>query len=40
ITGIEISDGDIRLVKWHESAGRPKRTELRSATLLDVLKEC
>ncbi|MCP4401719.1 MAG: hypothetical protein GY801_31015, partial [bacterium] len=22
ITGIEISDGDIRLVKWHESAGR------------------
>ena len=40
ITGIEISDGEIRLVKWHGVAGRPRRTILRSARLLDVLEKC
>lgn len=40
ITGIEISEEIIRLVKWHGDAGRPKRTVLRDGKLLDILAEC
>jgi hypothetical protein len=40
ITGIEISEGIIRLVKWHGDTGRPKRTVLREGNLLDILAQC
>ncbi|MEM9915199.1 MAG: metallophosphoesterase [Planctomycetota bacterium] len=40
ITGIEISDGCIRLIKWGESGGRLKRIELHESRLADVFAGC
>lgn len=38
-TGIEIADGQVRLVRWPDDAGRPRKKVLRSANLSDVLNE-
>ena len=40
ITGIEISDRCIRLVRWSGSSGRPERHLLREADLAGVLGNC
>jgi len=40
ITGIEIDDGEIRLVRWSDTNGKPKRDILRSANLKEVLENC
>lgn len=39
-TGIEIADGEIRLVRWPDDQGRPGRKVLRRARLEDVLARC
>lgn len=39
ITGIEISEGRIRLVKWPDDRGRPRPRILASADLRDVLND-
>jgi UDP-2,3-diacylglucosamine pyrophosphatase LpxH len=39
ITGIEVSNGDIRLVKWHRENGITQRTELQSMSLYDVFNK-
>ena len=36
ITGIEIADGEIRLIRWPDDEGRPKPRVLESAKLKDV----
>lgn len=36
VTGIEIADGQIKLVRWPDDAGNPKPKILASATLNDV----
>lgn len=36
ITGIEIEDGDIRLIKWNKKNGTPERTILEKACLKDL----
>lgn len=38
-TGLEIADGEIRLVRWPDDAGRPKKKLLRSEKLIDVLQQ-
>lgn len=38
ITGIEITDGEIRLIRWPDDIGRPKPQVLDSASLRDVLE--
>ncbi|MFN2108677.1 MAG: metallophosphoesterase [Anaerolineae bacterium] len=40
ITGIEIADGKIRLVRWPDKARRPQPYILEEATLRDVLSAC
>ncbi|MCL4869114.1 MAG: hypothetical protein KJ063_09105 [Anaerolineae bacterium] len=39
ITGLELADGHIRLVRWPDSKGKPRRFILESARLTDVLAE-
>jgi UDP-2,3-diacylglucosamine pyrophosphatase LpxH len=39
-TGIEIADGQIRLVRWPDDAGRPRKQVLREADLRAVLARC
>ncbi len=39
-TGIEIADGEIRLVRWPDDDGRPRRKVLRSVDLLTILADC
>lgn len=36
-TGLEIADGEIRLVRWPDDDGRPRKKVLRSATLAATL---
>jgi hypothetical protein len=38
ITGIEIADGWIRLVRWPDDAGNPKPKILESAALNEVFE--
>jgi UDP-2,3-diacylglucosamine pyrophosphatase LpxH len=38
VTGIEIADGAIRLVRWPDDAGNPRAKVLQEAKLLDVFK--
>lgn len=40
ITGLEISDGEIRLVRWPDDEGRAKPKVLASAKLEDIFDEC
>ncbi len=40
ITGLEISEGRIRLVRWPNDEGAPKPKELVSADLMKVFAEC
>lgn len=40
ITGIEIVDGRIRLVRWSGEVGRPERETLREADLANILGRC
>ncbi|MCB1230006.1 MAG: hypothetical protein KDN19_07065 [Verrucomicrobiae bacterium] len=40
ITGIEIVDGRIRLVRWSGESGSPKRQSLREAELANILGRC
>lgn len=40
ITGIEISHGQIRLVRWSSARGKPERIILRAADLASVLRQC
>jgi predicted phosphodiesterase len=40
ITGIEITAGDIRLVRWPDDLGRPRAQVLASAPLRQVLAAC
>lgn len=40
ITGIEISDGQISLVRWPDDDGNPKKKILRRAHLRDVFSKC
>jgi hypothetical protein len=37
VTGIELTDGEIRLVRWSRSEGAPARRALASDSLADVL---
>ena len=39
ITGIEIAEGFIRLIKWHEDAGETKRLVLQERRLNDLIQE-
>ena len=38
ITGIEIADGDIRLVRWPDDNYRPNRKILQESTLWNVFE--
>jgi predicted phosphodiesterase len=40
ITGLELSDGEIRLVRWPDDAGAPQPRVLATANLRDVLAAC
>lgn len=40
ITGIEIENGFIRLVRWPDDSGRPKKKVLRIGNLRDILRRC
>ncbi len=40
ITGIEIVDGRIRLVRWSGETGAPRRQALREADLVNILGRC
>jgi hypothetical protein len=40
ITGLELADGDIRLVRWPDNYGRPRPQILSRASLRDVLAAC
>jgi hypothetical protein len=40
ITGIEIADGEIRLVRWPDDENRPRARVLASASMRDVLAAC
>jgi predicted phosphodiesterase len=40
ITGIEIADGEIRLVRWPNDDDRPRSQVLASASLREVLAAC
>jgi predicted phosphodiesterase len=40
ITGIELAEGEIRLVRWPDDTGRPRARVLASAALRDVLAAC
>ncbi len=37
ITGLELAEGEIRLVRWPDDAGRPRPKILATASLKDVL---
>ena len=39
-TGIEIADGEIRLVRWPDDEGRPRKKVLRQVDLQTVLARC
>jgi hypothetical protein len=39
VTGLEIADGEIRLVRWPDDMGDPRRKELGRKRLADVLEE-
>ena len=36
VTGLELADGEIRLVRWPDNSGAPKPQVLRRAALADV----
>jgi len=40
ITGIEIEQGSIRLVRWPDDAGKPKKKILRENPLREVFAQC
>jgi hypothetical protein len=40
VTGIEIADGELRLVRWPDDEGRPRPKVLRRASLAQVLAAC
>jgi UDP-2,3-diacylglucosamine pyrophosphatase LpxH len=40
ITGLEIGDGEIRLIRWPDDEGEPKPKVLVRAKLRDVFQEC
>lgn len=40
ITGLELAEGEIRLVRWPDDAGRPRPKILATAPLKDVLANC
>jgi hypothetical protein len=40
ITGLEIADGEIRLVRWPDDDGAPKAKMLASAPLRDIFAAC
>jgi UDP-2,3-diacylglucosamine pyrophosphatase LpxH len=40
ITGIEIEDGSIRLVRWPDDQGNPQKKILREDSLADVFLKC
>jgi hypothetical protein len=39
-TGIELAEGRIRLARWPDDQGRPRKKVLREAELLSVLERC
>ena len=39
-TGIELADGEIRLVRWPDDEGRPRRKVIRAADLRTVFRHC
>jgi hypothetical protein len=40
ITGLELSDGEIRLVRWPDDPDLPKPKVLASVALIDVFTSC
>lgn len=40
ITGLEISDSEIRLVRWPEDDGNPRRRILRRGSLVEIFQQC
>jgi hypothetical protein len=40
VTGLEFSDGEIRLVRWPDDEGAPKPKVLAKAKLKDVFAAC
>jgi len=40
ITGLELAEGEIRLVRWPDDSGRPRPKILAAAPLKDVLAAC
>lgn len=39
ITGLEIADGEIRLVRWPDDTGKPKKKEIKSEKLDKIFNE-
>ncbi|HKJ39648.1 MAG TPA: hypothetical protein VJ972_12800 [Anaerolineales bacterium] len=39
VTGIEIADGDIRLVRWPDDDGSPRKKVLQSESLSRVFQQ-
>lgn len=40
VTGIELEGGEIRLVRWPDDPGNPRKKLLRDANLSKILKQC
>lgn len=40
ITGLEIADGEIRLIRWPDDQGNPRRKILRRGSLREILERC
>lgn len=40
VTGIELERGEIRLVRWPDDSGNPRKKTLREANLSKILKQC
>ena len=38
--GLEIAEGELRLVRWPDRARRPRRVILRRADLAETLQRC
>ena len=40
ITGIEITDGNIRLIRWRGEENKPQRHILQEASLSSIIRSC